>query len=44
MSSMEEQFETACKDGTIPGAVLLASNRSGICSTLLSQDRPLMET
>ncbi|KAM0805889.1 beta-lactamase [Usnea florida] len=30
---MEEQFETACKDGTIPGAILLASNRSGIfCS------------
>ncbi|CAD6593349.1 MAG: hypothetical protein ASARMPRED_007426 [Alectoria sarmentosa] len=29
MPSMEEQFETACKDGTIPGAVLLASNHSG---------------
>lgn len=29
ISSMEEQFETASKDGTIPGAILLASNRSG---------------
>lgn len=29
MPSMEEQFETACEDGTIPGVILLASNRSG---------------
>ena len=29
MTSMEDQFETACKDGTIPGAILIASNRSG---------------
>ena len=28
MASMEEQFETACKDGTVPGAVLFASNRN----------------
>ena len=34
---MEEQFETACEDGTIPGAVLLASNHSGRSSTLLFQ-------
>ena len=30
MPSMEEQIDIACKDATIPGAVLLASNRSGI--------------
>lgn len=29
MAPMEEQFQTACRDGTIPGAVLLASNRNG---------------
>lgn len=29
MPSMEEQFEKACKDATIPGAILLASNCSG---------------
>ena len=34
---MEEQFETACEDGTIPGAVLLASNHSGTSSRLLFQ-------
>ena len=33
MASMEEQFEMACKEGTIPGAVLLASNRNGGLST-----------
>ena len=36
MLSMEEQFETACKDAAIPGAILLASNRSGTVSVLLS--------
>lgn len=34
MPSMEEQFETACEDGTIPGVILLASNRSGGLSAL----------
>ena len=34
MASMEERFETACKDDTIPGAVLFASNRDGTLSTL----------
>ncbi|TKA77266.1 hypothetical protein B0A49_03504 [Cryomyces minteri] len=29
MPSLEESFEAACKDGTIPGAVLLATNKSG---------------
>lgn len=37
MPSMEERFETACEDGTIPGAVLLATNRSGTSSTFLFQ-------
>ena len=36
MASMEERFETACKDGTIPGAVLFASNRDGMLFTSLS--------
>ena len=35
MSSMEERFESACKDGTIPGALLFASNRSGTLRTVL---------
>lgn len=35
---MEEHFETACEDGTIPGAILLASNHSGRSSTLLFQN------
>ena len=30
---MEEYFELACQDGTIPGAVLLASNGNGTGST-----------
>ena len=44
MPSMEERFETACEDGTIPGAVLLASNRSGSSSTLLFQKRQMTKT
>ena len=34
---MEKQFETACKDCTIPGAILIASNRNGTPSGLLSR-------
>ena len=44
MASMEEQFETACNDGTIPGAVLLASNRNSTLVTLLSYRLEVRET
>ena len=40
---MEERFETACKDGIIPGVVLFASNRNGTLSTLLSHDLEISE-
>ena len=29
MASLEASFEKACQDGTIPGAVLMASDRTG---------------
>lgn len=44
MTSMEERFETACEDGTIPGAVLLASNGSGSPPTLLFQRHQMTKT
>ena len=34
MASLEERIETACKNGTIPGAVMFASNRSGTLSRI----------
>ena len=44
MASMEERFETACKDGTIPGAVLFASDRNGTLSTPLSHYLEISES
>lgn len=29
MPSLEESFDTACKDGAIPGAILLAADKTG---------------
>ena len=44
MASMEEQFETACNDGTIPGAVLFASNRNSMLANPLSYRLEVRET
>lgn len=33
--SLEESFEVACSNGTIPGAVLLATDKTGIYLDLI---------
>lgn len=36
MVSFEETIERACEDGSMGGAVVMARNKSGICSQLVS--------